>query len=160
MFSGRAVDEATHGLAKDRFRKRNEARKDPAWNDRNKPCEVRQRRVVLMKARCNVPGSRSARLRATEPTRSPSRAHRRFPMSTQSSVIFYQSVLHLDTLMSITDLTTSRYIPPTSQTDLLEITFSQANHLGSPSRRQTAVPKPPRNTTLFAAVIVEPYALD
>jgi len=48
MFSERAVDETTRGLAKDRFFKRNGAKKDPAWNDRNKPDEVREKWVQLM----------------------------------------------------------------------------------------------------------------
>ena len=48
MFSERAVDERTRELAEDRFFKRNGAKKDPAWNDRNKPEEVRERWVELM----------------------------------------------------------------------------------------------------------------
>jgi hypothetical protein len=50
MFSERAVDETTRGLAEDRFFKRNGAKKDPAWNDRNKPDEVREKWVELMNA--------------------------------------------------------------------------------------------------------------
>ena len=48
MFSERAVDERTRELAEDRFFKRNGAKKDPAWNDRNKPEEVRERWVAMM----------------------------------------------------------------------------------------------------------------
>jgi len=50
MFSERTVDETTRGLAEDRFFKRNGAKKDPAWNDRNKPDEVREKWVELMNA--------------------------------------------------------------------------------------------------------------
>jgi hypothetical protein len=48
MFSERAVDETTRELAEERFFKRNGAKKDPAWNDRNKPDEVRAKWVELM----------------------------------------------------------------------------------------------------------------
>jgi hypothetical protein len=48
MFSERAVDDTTRELAEDRFFKRNGAKKDPAWNDRNKPEEVRERWVEMM----------------------------------------------------------------------------------------------------------------
>jgi hypothetical protein len=48
MFSERAVDEQTRELAEDRFFKRNGAKKDPAWNDRNKPEEVREKWVETM----------------------------------------------------------------------------------------------------------------
>ncbi len=48
MFSERAVDASTRGLAEDRFFKRNGAKKDPAWNDRNKPDEVREKWVEMM----------------------------------------------------------------------------------------------------------------
>jgi MobA/MobL family len=48
MFSERAVDATTRGLAEDRFFKRNGAKKDPAWNDRNKPEEVREKWVEMM----------------------------------------------------------------------------------------------------------------
>ena len=48
MFSERAVDASTRGLAEDRFFKRNGAKKDPAWNDRNKPEEVRAKWVETM----------------------------------------------------------------------------------------------------------------
>jgi len=48
MFSERAVDETTRGLAEDRFFKRNGAKKDPAWNDRDKPDQVREQWVEMM----------------------------------------------------------------------------------------------------------------
>ena len=48
MFSERAVDAATRELGEDRFFKRNGAKKDPAWNDRNKPEEVREKWVEMM----------------------------------------------------------------------------------------------------------------
>ena len=48
MFSERAVDAATRELAEDRFFKRNGAKKDPVWNDRNKPEEVREKWVEMM----------------------------------------------------------------------------------------------------------------
>ena len=48
MFSERAVDDGTRDLAEDRFFKRNGAKKDPAWNDRNKPEEVREKWVEMM----------------------------------------------------------------------------------------------------------------
>jgi hypothetical protein len=48
MFSERAVDASTRRLAEDRFFKRNGAKKDPAWNDRNKPDEVREKWVEMM----------------------------------------------------------------------------------------------------------------
>ena len=48
MFSERAVDQTTRGLAGERFFKRNGAKKDPAWNDRNKPEEVREKWVEMM----------------------------------------------------------------------------------------------------------------
>ena len=48
MFSERMVDERTRELAEDRFFKRNGAKKDPAWNDRNKPEEVREKWVETM----------------------------------------------------------------------------------------------------------------
>jgi hypothetical protein len=48
MFSERAVDATTRELAEDRFFKRNGAKKDPAWNDRNKPEEVREKWVAMM----------------------------------------------------------------------------------------------------------------
>lgn len=48
MFSERAVDETTRALPEEHFFKRNGAKKDPAWNDRNKPEEVRQKWVEMM----------------------------------------------------------------------------------------------------------------
>ena len=48
MFSERAVTEATREIEEERFFKRNGAKKDPAWHDRNKPEEVRQKWVEMM----------------------------------------------------------------------------------------------------------------
>jgi hypothetical protein len=48
MFSERAIDSNTQSLSEERFFKRNGAKKDPAWNDRNKPEEVRGRWVEMM----------------------------------------------------------------------------------------------------------------
>ena len=48
MFSERAVDEATRAIPEEHFFKRNGAKKDPAWNDRNKPEEVRAKWVEMM----------------------------------------------------------------------------------------------------------------
>ena len=48
MFSERCVDGTTRGLAEDRFFKRNGAKKDPAWNDRTKPDQVREQWVEMM----------------------------------------------------------------------------------------------------------------
>ena len=48
MFSERAVTEATREIPAERFFKRNGAKKDLAWNDRNKPEEVRVRWVEVM----------------------------------------------------------------------------------------------------------------
>ena len=48
MFSERAIDESTRGLAEERFFKRNGAKKDPAWNAREKPEEVREKWVEMM----------------------------------------------------------------------------------------------------------------
>jgi len=48
MFSERAIDEVTRALPEERFFKRNGAKKDTAWNDRNKPDEVRQKWVEMM----------------------------------------------------------------------------------------------------------------
>lgn len=48
MFSERAVTEETRGLEEGRFFKRNGAKKDPVWNDRNKPDEVREKWVARM----------------------------------------------------------------------------------------------------------------
>jgi hypothetical protein len=48
MFSERTVDATTRGLTEDRFFKRNGAKKDPEWNRRDKPDEVREKWVELM----------------------------------------------------------------------------------------------------------------
>ena len=48
MFSERVVTEATRAMPEERFFKRNGAKKDPAWNDRNKPEEVREKWVEMM----------------------------------------------------------------------------------------------------------------
>ena len=48
MFSERAVTDATRGIPEERFFKRNGAKKDPEWNDRNKPEEVREKWVEMM----------------------------------------------------------------------------------------------------------------
>ncbi len=48
MFSERTIDETTRGLAEERFFKRNGAKKDPAWNAREKPIEVREKWVEMM----------------------------------------------------------------------------------------------------------------
>ncbi len=48
MFSERAIDETTRGLPEERFFKRNGAKKDPAWNARTKPEEVREKWVEMM----------------------------------------------------------------------------------------------------------------
>ena len=48
MFSERAVDASTRGMAEDRFFKRNGAKKDPEWNRREKPDEVREKWVEMM----------------------------------------------------------------------------------------------------------------
>ncbi len=48
MFSERAVTEATREMLEERFFKRNGAKEDPEWNDRNKPEEVREKRVEMM----------------------------------------------------------------------------------------------------------------
>ena len=48
MFSERAIDATTRGLPEERFFKRNGAKKDPAWNERSKPEEVRERWVAMM----------------------------------------------------------------------------------------------------------------
>ncbi len=48
MFSERAVNEAMREIPEERFFKRNGAKKDPSWNDRNKPNEVREKWVELM----------------------------------------------------------------------------------------------------------------
>jgi hypothetical protein len=48
MFSERAVTEATREIPEERFFRRNGAKKDPEWNDRNKPEEVREKWVEMM----------------------------------------------------------------------------------------------------------------
>jgi hypothetical protein len=48
MFSERTVTEATREMPEDRFFKRNGAKKDPEWNDRNKPEKVREKWVEMM----------------------------------------------------------------------------------------------------------------
>ena len=48
MFSERAIDDVTRTLPEERFFKRNGAKKDAAWNDRNKPDEVREKWVEMM----------------------------------------------------------------------------------------------------------------
>ena len=50
MFSERAIDERTRELSEDQFFKRNGAKKDPEWNARDKPMEVRERWVEMMNA--------------------------------------------------------------------------------------------------------------
>jgi hypothetical protein len=50
MFSERAVDDTTRGLSEERFFKRNGAKKDPAWNARTKPEEVREKWVGMTNA--------------------------------------------------------------------------------------------------------------
>ena len=50
MFSERAVTEATREIPEERFFKRNGAKKDPEWNNRNKPEEVREKWVEIMNA--------------------------------------------------------------------------------------------------------------
>ena len=56
MFSERAVDETTRTIPEERFFKRNGAKKDPAWNDRNKPEEVRQKWVEMMNGAMELAG--------------------------------------------------------------------------------------------------------
>ncbi len=48
MFSERVVDSNTQSLSEDRFFKRNGAKKDPEWNAREKPMEVREKWVEMM----------------------------------------------------------------------------------------------------------------
>ena len=48
MFSERAVTDATREMPEGRFFKRNGAKKDPNWNDRNKPDQVREMWVETM----------------------------------------------------------------------------------------------------------------
>ena len=50
MFSERVVDSNTQILPEDRFFKRNGAKKDPEWNAREKPMEVREKWVEMMNA--------------------------------------------------------------------------------------------------------------
>ena len=50
MFSERAIDERTRELAEEQFFRRNGAKKDPAWNAREKPMEVREKWVGMMNA--------------------------------------------------------------------------------------------------------------
>jgi hypothetical protein len=50
MFSERVVDSNTQSLPEDRFFKRNGAKKDPEWNARDKPMEVREKWVEMMNA--------------------------------------------------------------------------------------------------------------
>ena len=50
MFSERAIDERTRLLGEEQFFKRNGAKKDPAWNEREKPYEVREKWVERMNA--------------------------------------------------------------------------------------------------------------
>ncbi len=50
MFSERAIDERTRELGEEHFFKRNGAKKDPEWNAREKPMEVRERWVAMMNA--------------------------------------------------------------------------------------------------------------
>jgi hypothetical protein len=50
MFSERVVDSNTQFLSEDRFFKRNGAKKDPEWNARDKPMEVREKWVEMMNA--------------------------------------------------------------------------------------------------------------
>jgi hypothetical protein len=50
MFSERVVDSNTQLLSGDRFFKRNGAKKDPEWNARDKPMEVREKWVEMMNA--------------------------------------------------------------------------------------------------------------
>ena len=50
MFSERAIDERTRELSEEQFFKRNGAKKDPDWNAREKPMEVREKWVEMMNA--------------------------------------------------------------------------------------------------------------
>ena len=50
MFSERAIDERTRELSEEQFFKRNGAKKDPEWNAREKPMEVREKWVEMMNA--------------------------------------------------------------------------------------------------------------
>jgi hypothetical protein len=50
MFSERVVDSKTQSLSEEQFFKRNGAKKDPEWNSRDKPMEVREKWVDMMNA--------------------------------------------------------------------------------------------------------------
>ena len=50
MFSERVVDSNTQCLSQEQFFKRNGAKKDPEWNSRDKPFEVREKWVEMMNA--------------------------------------------------------------------------------------------------------------
>ncbi len=50
MFSERVVDSNTQSLSEEQFFKRNGAKKDPEWNSRDKPMEVREKWVEMMNA--------------------------------------------------------------------------------------------------------------
>ena len=50
MFSERSIDERTRELSEEQFFKRNGAKKDPEWNAREKPMEVREKWVEMMNA--------------------------------------------------------------------------------------------------------------
>jgi MobA/MobL family len=50
MFSERVVDSNTQSLSQEQFFKRNGAKKDPEWNSRDKPMEVREKWVEMMNA--------------------------------------------------------------------------------------------------------------
>ena len=50
MFSERAIDDRTRELSEEQFFKRNGAKKDPEWNARDKPMEVREKWVEMMNA--------------------------------------------------------------------------------------------------------------
>jgi hypothetical protein len=50
MFSERVIDSNTQSLSEDQFFKRNGAKKDPEWNLRDKPMEVREKWVEMMNA--------------------------------------------------------------------------------------------------------------
>jgi hypothetical protein len=50
MFSERVVNSNTQSLSEEQFFKRNGAKKDPEWNSRDKPMEVREKWVEMMNA--------------------------------------------------------------------------------------------------------------
>ena len=50
MFSERAIDERTLELSEEQFFKRDGAKKDRSWNERDKPMEVREKWVEMMNA--------------------------------------------------------------------------------------------------------------